>query len=222
MTTPSDEPPSHGGWSDDGDAVAGPPPAPIDPSERYVVGARLGAGGMGVVHAARDRALGRDVALKVLRPDQGADPRTGARLAREAALTSRLDHPGVVTVYDAGRLPDGRAFYSMRLVRGRTLADAVADAPDASARRRLVRAVLAAAEAGAAAHDSGIVHRDLKPSNILLGPHGETQVADWGLAMPVPAAAARWADLPALTASGPVGTPGFAAPEQTAGADPDP
>jgi WD40 repeat protein len=223
VSTPPD-PPSHGGWSDPG--VVGPgaadPPAPVPPPERYVVGALLGAGGMGTVHAARDLTLGRDVALKELRPELGYNTVAAARLSWEAAITSRLDHPGIVSVHDAGRLPDGRPFYTMRLVRGRTLARAATEAITPDARRQLVRHVLAAAEALAAAHDAGVVHRDVKPANVLIGPHGETQVVDWGLATPTPAAAGRWADLPAGPAHGSVGTAPYTSPEQARGEPPDP
>ncbi|MDP2307936.1 MAG: protein kinase [Pseudomonadota bacterium] len=230
-TTPPPDEPSQGGWSDPGepavggegvgDAGAADAPANPAPSARYAVGALLGRGGMGSVYAARDTTLGRDVALKELQPELAANPGASARLAREAAITSRLDHPGIVSVHDGGRLPDGRPFYTMRLVRGRTLARAAAEATSPEARRQLVRHVLAAADAVAAAHDAGIVHRDLKPANILIGAHGETQVVDWGLATPTPAAMERWADLPAGGTHHAVGTPPYMAPEQARGEPPD-
>ena len=219
---------SQGGWSDpgaetgNGSAEPSGAPTAAPPGDRYTIGALLGRGGMGVVHAARDTALGRDVALKELQPERADDARAAARLAREAAITSRLDHPGIVAVHDAGHLPDGRPFYTMRLVRGQTLARVASEAASPEAQRQLVRHVLAAADAVAAAHDAGIVHRDLKPSNILIGAHGETQVVDWGLATPTLAAAARWADLPAIGAHGPVGTEAYMAPEQARGDPPDP
>lgn len=228
--TPSRPPPppddaSGGGWSDPGDlgpagaGAASPPPG--SDGERYVLGAMVGRGAMGTVHAARDLRLGRDVALKELAVERAADPLARARLAREAAVTSRLDHPGIVPVYDVGTLPDGRPFYTMRLVRGRTLAE-VAAGGSGEDRRRLVRHLLAAAEAVAVAHDAGIVHRDLKPANVLVGEHGETQVADWGLAAATPAAQARWRDLPAPEPRGRVGTERYMSPEQARGEAPDP
>ncbi len=224
MKPPPDDFDSRGGWSDpgsgEGSSASEAFSAPTGP--RYQVGARPGEGGMGVVLTARDAVLGRDVALKAERLEATLGSAGRARLMREAALTSRLDHPGIMTVHDAGVLPDGRSFYAMRLVRGHTLADALAEHLDPTARRRLVRAVLAAAEAVAAAHDTGIVHRDLKPSNILLGPHGETQVADWGLAVPTTEAAPRWTDLTGTSATGSVGTPGYSAPEQVRGAPAEP
>ncbi len=208
-----------GGWSLPGEAVPAERPAP---TERYVPGSLLGRGGMGVVRVARDTAVGRNVALKELDPALADVPGAAARLAREAAITGRLDHPGIVAVHDVGVRPDGRPYYTMRLVRGRSLGRAIAETPEPAARRALVRHVLAAAEAVAAAHDAGIVHRDLKPANILLGPHGETQVADWGLAAPTPAARAAWAELPGADPAGVVGTPAYMAPEQAEGAPPDP
>ena len=222
--------PSGSGWSDGprpGDPRA---PRPVRPgpagddafAARYQVGALLGRGGMGVVHAARDHSLGRDVAIKEVAAEAAADPGAQGRLAREAAITARLDHPGIVAVHDTGRLPDGRLYYTMRLVRGRTLTRLVADAADPAARRALLRSLLAAAEAVAAAHAAGVVHRDLKPDNILIGPHGETQVVDWGLAAPAADAADRWADLPGEAATGPVGTPRWMAPEQAQAVAPDP
>lgn len=218
-TRPPTQDDSAGGWSDPGEpGVATAERAHEGP--RYALGAVLGEGGMGVVHAARDQALGRDVALKELQHARAADPSARARLAREAAITSRLDHPGIVAVHDAGTLPDGRPYYTMRLVRGRSLADATRGA-DPAARRGLLRHVLAAAEAVAAAHDAGIVHRDLKPQNILVGAHGETQVVDWGLAAPTQAAEPRWSGLPGASARGPVGTDRYMSPEQRRGAPPD-
>ncbi len=219
---PPPEEPSGGGWSDPGEAD-GPALAPSPPEDRdrYVIGALVGRGGMGAVRAARDTRLGRDVALKELAFERASDPVAQARLAREAAVTSRLDHPGIVPVYDVGTLPDGRPFYTMRLVRGRTLGDVAAGAT-AEGRRGLVRHVLAAVEAVAVAHDAGLVHRDLKPANVLVGEHGETQVVDWGLAAPTPAAEPRWRDLPASGPRGRVGTERYMSPEQARGEAPDP
>ncbi len=202
--------------ADEGAADA-PPPVEGD---RYALGPLVGAGGMGRVVLAYDRLLGREVALKEVPPD--ADPVLRARLAREASILARLDHPGVVPVHDTGRRPDGTVFFAMRVVRGRTLAQLFADpAPD---RDRLLRAVLAAAETVGFAHALGVIHRDLKPANILVGEFGETQVVDWGLARVLdqpddapPDLEAPRADA-ALTRVGAVlGTPQYMAPEQAAG-----
>ncbi|MCB9742703.1 MAG: serine/threonine protein kinase [Alphaproteobacteria bacterium] len=187
--------------------------------ERYALGNLLGEGGMGRVVVAEDKVLRRQVALKGLKA-RGEGARR--RLAREAWITARLDHPGIVAVHDAGRLPDGTPFYTMRLVRGRSLEDAIAQAPELQQRLGLVRPLLAACEAVAYAHQAGIVHRDLKPANILLGGFGETQVVDWGLARPLHEAEERWdleldGDAQHTRAGAVVGTPAFMAPEQARG-----
>ncbi len=238
-TWPFEEGPVEGGPVESGSAC---PPAL--PSSRYVVGTLVGQGGMGRVYAARDVRLDREVALKE------ALPGTEARLAREARVTAWLDHPNIVPVHDVGRTAEGRAFYAMRLVRGRTLAAAFAAGPDGAipdlaARLRHVRTLLAVADAVAFAHARGVVHRDLKPANILVGEFGETQVMDWGVARVLGraevagavAAGARAADAPtavprvdvsdppdaALTgAGGVVGTPRYMCPEQAHGARVDP
>jgi eukaryotic-like serine/threonine-protein kinase len=197
--------------------VLGEPPVAAG---RYELGEVLGRGGMGTVHRARDLVLGRDVALKVLRPDLGAAS-VAARLEREARILARLEHPGIVPVHDAGMLPDGRAFYVMKLVRGERLENAVRDRPLAEALRLFLRIC----ETVGFAHAQGVVHRDLKPSNVMVGAFGEVLVLDWGIARlvgdgPDPeSAGGPPADLQeADTAPGTVlGTPGFMAPEQTRG-----
>ncbi|MEM7156563.1 MAG: serine/threonine-protein kinase [Myxococcota bacterium] len=147
--------------------------------ERYDDAGRLGRGGMGEVRVAVDQRLDREVALKT---SLAHDAETEARMVREAMLAAHLEHPGIVPVYGAGRLPDGRLYYTMRVVRGRSLQDALADTTTLASRLRLVRRVLDAAEAVAYAHDRGVLHRDLKPANVMLAEHGETVVVDWGLA----------------------------------------
>ncbi|MCB9691145.1 MAG: serine/threonine protein kinase, partial [Alphaproteobacteria bacterium] len=167
--------------------------------ERYSEGLFLGEGGMGEVHSVCDLQLDRVVARKVVRdPTPGAE----ARLLREARVTARLDHPGVVPVHDVGRLADGRLYYTMRLVRGRTLEAAL----PGLARTRALRHLLDVCATVAYAHEQGVVHRDLKATNILVGAFGETQVADWGLAVG-----------PGEPGSGVVGTPETMSPEVVAG-----
>jgi serine/threonine protein kinase len=145
---------------------------------RYTVLEELGQGGMGTVFRARDELLGREVALKVLRSADA--PRDLAeRLEREAGVLARLEHPGVVPVHDRGVLPDGRAWYVMKLVRGQRLDAWVANGPSLSERLDLLRRV---AETLAFAHARGVVHRDLKPANIMVGEFGEVLVLDWGVA----------------------------------------
>lgn len=175
---------------------------------RYRPGLLLGVGGMGQVIAATDERLGRQVALK--RPRPGLPPALEARLAREAHITARLDHPGVVPVYDAGLGPDGRLYYTMPIVRGQSLADLLRGAERTSP--RLLRRVLEACEAVGAAHRQGIVHRDLKPANLMVGEGAGTRVLDWGLAR-------LMTDPPSGEV---VGTPRYMSPEQAHGQPCDP
>lgn len=172
-------------------------------SERYEVTERLGRGGMGVVYAARDRVLDRDVAIKVL-DAPNPDAQLAERLREEARILGRLEHPGIVPVHDAGTLPDGRAFYVMKLVRGDRLDRALG--AEASLGQRLER-FLRICDAVSFAHAQGIVHRDLKPENVMIGSFGEVLVMDWGVATL----------LERDNDNVVVGTPGFMAPEQSRG-----
>ena len=194
-------------WPTEGDAA------------RYRKERLLGRGGMGLVWQAWDLRLRRHVALKeVVRPD---DPAMSARLVREARITAALDHPGIVAVHDAGTDADGRPWYAMRIVGGRTLADALAEADGLDARLDLLRPLLVACEALAFAHHAGVVHRDVKPSNVQIGAYGETQVMDWGLARPLDRDQG-WdevlSDIGTMTQAGMVlGTPAYMSPQQAAG-----
>jgi WD40 repeat protein len=166
-----------GSWADSDE----PPPTSELPSgdARYERLGLVGEGGMGRVFVARDAVLGRDIALKVVSSD---DLWMRARFAREARVTAMLDHPAIVPVHDAGTTADGRPFYTMRLVRGRSLEDALLSARGPQERWLLLRPLLAACQAVAFAHEQGVIHRDLKPANVMIGEFGETQVLDWGLA----------------------------------------
>ena len=135
---------------------------------RYALEAEIGRGGMGVVYAARDRELDRRVALKVL----------DSALAGEAQLIARLEHPAIVPIYETGTLPDGRAFYAMKLVAGARLDHYLTAAPSLGERLRVIRR---AGEALAFAHTRGVIHRDLKPQNVMVGEFGEVYVMDWGV-----------------------------------------
>ena len=193
--------------------------------QRYRLGVELGRGGMGRVVEAFDTQLGRTVALKEVLPrgSSGVDK----RFEREVQITARLEHPSIVPLYDAGTMPDGRAFYVMRRVTGRPLDELITTARDLEERLVLLPNVLAALDAIAHAHKRGIIHRDLKPANILVGENGETIVIDWGLAKVIGEEEADagagmvldpQADDSLHTVAGAVfGTPGFMAPEQARG-----
>jgi serine/threonine protein kinase len=144
---------------------------------------RLGGGGMGDVYRACDPALGRDLAVKVMKTDIQRNPAAERRFLREARVTGSLQHPGIVPVYNLGRLADGRLHYTMRLVRGETFA---AILKDKSGKPECWPVLLPVFEkvcqAVAYAHSHRVLHRDLKPSNVMLGRFGEVQVMDWGLA----------------------------------------
>jgi serine/threonine protein kinase len=188
-----------------------------DASGRYAIEEEIGRGGMGVVHRAHDRALGRDVALKVLAGGEGG-AELARRLHREARVLAALEHPGMVPVHDVGTLDDGSPFYVMKLVRGRRLDHWAAEGPARSERLRVFERVC---EAVAFAHAHGVVHRDLKPSNVMIGAFGEVQVMDWGVAKVLaeaPAAGPAPDARDGETAAGTVlGTAGYMAPEQAAG-----
>jgi len=150
---------------------------------RYVLEEEIGRGGLGVVYAARDTQLDRRVALKAM----------DAAWAGEARLIARLEHPGIVPVYETGSLPDGRVFYTMKLVAGLRADHYAAGNPPLGERLRVVQR---AGEALAYAHSCGVLHRDLKPQNVMVGRFGEVYVMDWGV-------------------EGVAGTPAFRAPETT-------
>jgi serine/threonine protein kinase len=175
---------------------------------RYELMGELGRGGMGLVYEARDRALDRRVAVKVLAAELSS-PSDLERLRLEARTVAGLEHPGIVPVHDFGELPDGRLFYAMKLVRGARL-DAWAAAEPLAER---LRVFLRVCEAVGFAHANGIVHRDLKPENVMVGEFGAVLVMDWGLAM-----ARRDPDPPGVVG----GTPGYMAPEQARGARAEP
>ena len=147
-------------------------------------------GGLGRVYVARDEELGREVALKEIRPDKFADDGLRGRFVLEAEVNGGLEHPGIVPVYSLGTYDDGRPFYAMRFVEGDSLKEAIEayhkehPRPDPSAVefRKLLGRFVDVCEAIAFAHSQGVLHRDLKPHNVMLGRYGETLLIDWGLA----------------------------------------
>jgi eukaryotic-like serine/threonine-protein kinase len=193
-------------------------------------------GGLGRVWLARDDVLGREVALKELRPERAADPWFRARFLNEARITGQLEHPGIVTVHDLAQWPGtDRSFYTMRFVQGRTLTAAIRQYHSQRQTCQvgpleltiLLNAFVAVCNAVAYAHSRGVIHRDLKGHNVILGDYGEVVVLDWGLAKLVdPAEGSRPAPPVALqkaaghehTETGlQMGTPGYMAPEQAEG-----
>jgi serine/threonine-protein kinase len=198
--------------------AAAPPHVP-----GYEVEAVLGRGGMGVVYKARQRALDRSVALKMLLAGPFATSQELARFHRETAALACLHHPNIVQVYDAGDV-EGRPYFTMELVEGGSLAQKLSGAPLQA--RQAAALVAALAEAVQVAHQAGIVHRDLKPANILLSPavreealegtqprhtFGTPKITDFGVARRLGGGAE-------LTQSGvPLGTPSYMAPEQARG-----
>ena len=174
----------------------------------YELTEELGRGGMGVVFKANQLSLKRDVALKMLLRGQLASEADAARFRQEAESVARLDHPGIVPVYEFGEL-DGRPFFSMKYVEGETLQQLLQNGPLPP--QYTARILAAVARAVHYAHERGVLHRDLKPSNILIDRHGNPHVTDFGLAR-------RTTDAASLTKSGAVlGTPAYMAPEQAAG-----
>ena len=196
-------------------------------------------GGLGEVFVAMDEELQREVALKEILAEHADDGDCRVRFLREAEVTGRLEHPGIVPVYGLGVYPDRRPFYTMRFIKGESLQQALnrfhaADQPGRCPEQRrlelhaLLRRFLDVCNALAYAHSKGVLHRDLKPENIMLGPFGETLVVDWGLAKilgktdgPAPASVFRATVSSSATATQPgtiAGTVPFMSPEQAAGA----
>ncbi len=202
-----------------GESMAPLPPVP-NGAERFALRGVIGQGGMGRVHDAEDLQFGRRVALKELIAE-GAE--LERRFAVEAIVTGNLEHPGIPAVYARG-VREGRPFYVMKKLAGRSLADVIARTGLLEDRLALVSVAIQVAHTLGFAHERGIVHRDVKPENVMIGEHGEVWLVDWGIAKiqgheDRPSDVARAASQSAsATAVGSVmGTPSYMAPEQARG-----
>jgi serine/threonine-protein kinase len=202
--------------------------------DRYTLTRLHAKGGLGQVWLARDADLGREVALKELRPERADDPAVWARFLDEARINGQLEHPSIVPVHELSQGDaERRPFYTMRFVRGRTMNEAIRDyhkrvadgKAEPMALAGLLNAFVCVGNAVAYAHSRGVVHRDLKGQNVILGDFGEVILLDWGLAKVLSAAEAK---IPrhAVTTPGSrdatmhgqaLGTPSYMAPEQAEG-----
>jgi eukaryotic-like serine/threonine-protein kinase len=168
----------------------------------------IARGGMGVVYRARQKNLGREVAIKLLLHGALASGQDVERFRAEASAAASLKHPNIVSIHEVGEC-EGQHYFSMDLIAGRDLAAITQDGPLPA--RQSAEVVALVAVAVQHAHDHGVLHRDLKPSNILMDAEGQPHVTDFGLAR-------RLEDAASLTQTGSLlGTPGYMAPEQAAG-----
>ena len=163
---------------------ADPESAIVGPiADRYDLTDRIARGGMGIVYRVHDRTLNRTVAVKVMRGKYMDRSDLLRRFMTEARISGRLQHPGIVPVYEVGTLNDARPFIAMKLIEGQTLARALRERTSpADNQAHYLKVFEAVCQAVAYAHQQGVIHRDLKPDNIMVGSFGEVQVMDWGLA----------------------------------------
>ncbi|MBP86508.1 MAG: protein kinase [Planctomycetaceae bacterium] len=175
----------------------------------YELQEEVGRGGMGVVYRARQLSLNREVALKMILRGQFASDADRERFQAEAEAVARLDHPGIVPVFEVGEI-DGQPYFSMKYVKGQTLSQLLAGG--LMAEKAAAELIVAVARSIHYAHRQGVLHRDLKPSNIMTDVQGKPHVTDFGLAK-------RVQEAESLTRTGAIlGTPAYMAPEQAAGA----
>jgi serine/threonine-protein kinase len=204
-------------------------------SERYDLSSVHARGGLGQVWRAHDRLLSREVAIKEILPSATKMGAVRQRFLREATITGQLEHPGIVPVYDIGRLPEqDQPFYAMRFVDGETLYDRIKtfhEIPVGSEEsslqlRQLLNTMVSICNAVGFAHSRKVLHRDLKPQNVVLGSFGEVSVLDWGLACRIGSdddeiveanEDVAHEDVKLTTAGSIMGTPAYMAPEQAKG-----
>ena len=214
-----------------------------DNNTRYQDCGLLGKGGMGEVRNVLDRKLHRNVAMKILHSSWKDNPRERVRFTSEGQIAAQLEHPNIIPVYDLGKLPDGRPYFTMQIIRDRSFRSVVWDVHQTNDKEgrylqrtgwslnRMLNVFLKICDAIGYAHSRGIIHRDIKPSNIMLGEHGEVIVVDWGLAKIVggieqedfgePIVSTR-SDENDKTRVGHVsGTPSYMSPEQAKGLQDD-
>lgn len=156
--------------------------------ERFTLGNEVGTGGMSIVRQAHDKNLKRTVAIKTLRPRYADDSSVRKRLLDEAQIAAQLEHPSVIPVYELGidvegsLLSPNALYFTMLLVRGRTLAHIVREENEGGGLFENLQSFIKVCEAVSLAHDRGVIHRDIKPDNIMVGQFGEVYLMDWGLA----------------------------------------
>jgi len=194
---------------------------------RYQFVGEIARGGVGVIYKGRDKDLGRDVALKVLRTEFAKDHPVIQRFIEEAQVGAQLQHPGIVPIYGLGLQADGKPYFAMKLIKGETLTALLERGEKSSV---LIGVFERIAQTMAYAHDRGVIHRDLKSTNVMVGAFGEAQVVDWGFAKVLgrPDTARQHGDtMVATVRSGGegsqsimgsvMGTPGYMPPEQAMG-----
>lgn len=217
---------------------AGSTLVPVGCAGRLELLGEIAHGGMGAVLKGHDSSLGRDLAVKVLLDKHMDRPELILRFVEEAQIAGQLQHPGIAPVYELGTLTDRRPFFSMKLVKGRTLAELLRERRNSvTDLSRLLGIFSSMCQTMAYAHARGVIHRDLKPSNVMIGSFGEVQVMDWGLAkvlshdgevadtQPRPTDANQTViatirstgDSDLSQAGSVMGTPAYMAPEQAAG-----
>jgi len=189
--------------------IGQPVASPADSPDYELLGV-IGEGGMGVVYAARQSAIARTVAVKMLKQSNGQSSEQREKFISEAVVTGELDHPNIVPIYDLGSNDSGALFYSMKRVKGTPWNDEV----KTKSLTENLHILLRVADAVAFAHANGVLHRDLKPENVMLGDFGEVLVMDWGLARISP----EFPNADSVTQSDVMGgTPAYMAPEMATG-----